>query len=119
MSRQGQWEYRTAIHARYREATRAEKGRIRDELCPVTRVHRKSARRLRNGPPPGPRPSRRRHPPACRYRPRGIQVLAAIGQAAGAPWSVRLPARRPRWSSTCWPGARGRWPAAAPPPSGR
>jgi len=97
VSRQGKWEYLKAIHARYRQATRAEKGRILDELCHVTRYHRKSALRLLNGPPPGQRPSRRRHPPAFRYSPRVIQLLAAIWAAAGYLWSVRLQALLPLW----------------------
>ena len=105
MSRQGKWEYLKAIHARYRRATRAEKGRILDELCHVTRYHRKSALRLLNGPPPGQRPSRRRHPPAFRYSTRVIQLLAAIWAAAGYPWSVRLQALLPLWL----PWARARF----------
>ncbi len=97
MSRQGKWEYLKAIHARYRQAPRAEKSRILDEFCQVTGYHRKSALRLLSGPPPGRRPSRRRHPPAFRYSTRVIQVLAAIWEAAGYPWSVRLKALLPLW----------------------
>jgi hypothetical protein len=33
VSRQGKWEYVKAIHARYRQAARAEKGRILDEFA--------------------------------------------------------------------------------------
>jgi hypothetical protein len=97
VSRQGKWEYLKAIHARYRQASRAEKRRILDEFCHVTRYHRKSALRLLNGPPPGRRASRRPHPPAFRYSTRVIQVLAAIWEAAGYPWSVRLKALLPLW----------------------
>jgi hypothetical protein len=97
VSRQGKWEYLKAIHPRYRQAPRAEKGRILDEFCQVTGYHRKSALRLLHGPPPGRRPSRRRHPPAFRYSTRVIQVLAAIWEAAGYPWSVRLQALLPLW----------------------
>lgn len=50
MSRQGKWEYLKAIHARYRHAARAEKGRILAEFCQVTGYHRKSALRLLNDP---------------------------------------------------------------------
>ena len=56
VSRQGKWEYLKAIHARYHQAARAEKGRILDEFCQVTGYHRKSALRLLNGPPPVRRP---------------------------------------------------------------
>ncbi len=96
MSRQGKWEYLKAIHARYRQAPRAEKGRILDEFCQVTGYHRKSALRLLTGPPPGRRPPPRRHR-APSYGPRVIQVLAAIWRAAGSPWSVRLKALLPLW----------------------
>lgn len=96
MSRQGKWEYLQAIHARYRQAPRVEKGRILDEFCQVTGYHRKSALRLLNSPPPGRRrPPRRRRAPS--YGTRVLQVLAAIWQAAGYPWSVRLQALLPLW----------------------
>ncbi len=96
MSRQGKWEYLNAIHARYRQTSRAEKQRILDEFCQVTGYHRKAALRLLNGPPPGRRPPpRRRRGPT--YGTRVIQVLAAIWTAAGYPWSVRLKALLPLW----------------------
>ena len=104
MSRQGKWEYLKAIHPRYRQAARAEKGRILDEFCQVTGYHRKSALRLLHGPPPGRRPPpRRRRAPS--YGIRVIQVLAAIWTAAGYPWSVRLQALLPLWV----PWARARF----------
>jgi hypothetical protein len=96
VSRQGKWEYLKAIHPRYRQAARVEKGRILDEFCRVTGYHRKSALRLLNGPPPGRRPPPRRRR-APRYGTRAIQVLAAIWRAAGYPWSVRLKALLPLW----------------------
>jgi hypothetical protein len=96
VSRQGKWEYLQAIHPRYRQAARAEKGRILDEFCQVTGYHRKSAVRLLNGPPPGRHPLPRRHR-APSYGIRVIQVLAAIWRAAGYPWSVRLQALLPLW----------------------
>jgi len=96
MSRQGRWEYLKAIYPRYQAAARAEKQRILDEFCQVTRYHRKSALRLLHGPPPARRPpAPRRRPPT--YGTRAIQVLAAIWRAAGHPWSVRLKALLPLW----------------------
>ena len=96
MSRQGRWEYLNAIYPRYQGASRADKQRILDEFCQVTRYHRKSALRLLNGPPPERRPpARRRRPPT--YGLRVIQVLAAIWRTAGYPWSVRLQALLPLW----------------------
>jgi transposase InsO family protein len=96
VSRQGRWEYLKAIYPRYHAAERAEKQRILDEFCQVTRYHRKSALRLLNGPVP------ERHPPPRRRRPptygiRVIQLLVAIWRAAGYPWSVRLKALLPLW----------------------
>jgi len=109
VSRQGKWEYLKAIHARYRQAPRAEKGQILDEFCQVTGYHRKSALRLLHGPPPGRRPPpRRRRAPS--YGTRVIQVLAAIWRAAGYPWSVRLKALLPLWLP--WARTRFRLPPA-------
>ncbi len=105
MSRQGKWEYLQAIHARYRQAARAEKGRTLDEFCRVTGYHRKSALRLLHGPPPGRRPPpRRRRAPS--YGTRVIQVLTAIWTAAGYPWSVRLKALLPLWLPWARPRCR-------------
>jgi hypothetical protein len=96
MSAPARWEYLRAIHARYRQAGRQERGRILDEFCQNTGYHRKYALRLLNGPPPGvERPRRRRRP--ARYSPAVIQVLRAIWEAAGYPWSVRLKALLPLW----------------------
>jgi hypothetical protein len=109
VSRQGKWEYLKAIHARYRHASRAEKHRILDEFCQVTRYHRKAALRLLNGPPPGHRPPPRRRRGLI-YGTRVIQVLAAIWTAAGYPWSVRLQALLPLWLP--WARRRFRLPPA-------
>jgi len=104
MSVSAKWEYRKAIHARYRQATREDKGRILDEFCKNTGYHRKYALRLLNGPPPGAaRPPRRRRPTT--YGPAVMQALTALWEAAGYPWSVRLKALIPLWL----PWARRRW----------
>ncbi len=96
MSAPAKWEYLKAIHARYRQATREEKGRILDEFCASTEYHRKYALRLLNGPPPGPaRPRRRRRPTT--YSAATIHALTTIWEAAGYPWSVRLKALLPVW----------------------
>jgi hypothetical protein len=96
MSARARWEYLRAIHGRYRQAARTEKGPILDEFCRATGYHRKYALRLLNGPPPGSaRPQRRRRPPT--YGPAVLQALTVIWEAAGAPWSVRLKALLPLW----------------------
>ena len=96
MSHQAKWEYLRAIYPRYRQVSRAEKHRILDEFCQVTGYHRKRAVRLLTGPPPRPVPARRRHR-GLLYGPEVIRGLAAIWEAAGFPWSLRLQALLPLW----------------------
>jgi hypothetical protein len=96
VSRQSKREYLCAIYARYQLAGRADKERIVDEFCQVAGYHRKSALRLLNGPPPRPgRGRRRKRPPT--YGAEVIQILKAIWEAAGYPWSLRLKALLPLW----------------------
>src|SRR5262249_44242773 len=96
MSAPARWEYLRAIHARYRQARRPDRGAILDEFGKNTGYHRKYAVRLLNGPLPGvERPRRRRRP--ARYGSAVIQALTAIWEAAGYPWSVRLQALLPLW----------------------
>jgi hypothetical protein len=104
MSAHAKWEYRRAIHARYRAAARGDKGRILDEFCETTGYHRKYAVRLLTGPPPGAARRRRRRRPVT-YSAAMIQALTAIWETAGYPWSVRLKALLPVWL----PWARRRW----------
>ncbi len=97
MTDQAKWEYLKAIHVRYHGASRPLKQRILDEFCEVTGYHRKYALRLLNGPPPGRRPRQGRRQRAVRYGTQVIQILAAIWEAAGYPWSARLKALLPLW----------------------
>src|SRR5882724_1649367 len=95
VSARAKGEYVQAIYQRYRQAARADKQRILDEFCQVTRSHRKHAIRLLNGPAPGAA-----QPPQCRapiYSPAVIEALRAIWEAAGYPWSLRLKALLPLW----------------------
>lgn len=103
MSGQAKREYLLAIYLRYRQAGRAEKHRMLDECCRITGYHRKYVlRRLnRSAPRPQPRSRHRR----TTYGPAVIEALAAIWEAAGYPWSVRLKALLPLWL----PWARKRW----------
>ncbi len=96
MSHAARREYLQQIYSRYRRASRALKGRILDEFCQVSGYHRKYAVRLLNGPPLAGAPGggRRR---ASTYAPPVVQVLRAIWEAAGFPWSVRLKALLPLW----------------------
>ena len=99
MSHRSRWEYFLAIYERYRQADRRLKQVILDEFCANTGYHRKYAIRLLNGPPPGRakpgRVPRRSRSPS--YGPAVVSVLAALWEAAGYPWSVRLKALLPRW----------------------
>ena len=97
MSHQGKWEYCRAIQERYRKADRRTKGVILNEFCLNTGYHRKYAIRLLHGPPPGREPLRRRRPRGYRYGSQVVSLLAAVWEAAGYPWSVRLKALLPLW----------------------
>ena len=98
MTPRGKWEYLRRIYERYRTATREVKGRILDEFCAVAGYHRKYATTLLRGPRPEPRPPRRRRRPRKPiYTSHAISVLAAIWEASGYPWSVRLKALLPIW----------------------
>jgi hypothetical protein len=72
MSEQAVAEYALAIRRRYEAAGRVEKGRILDEFCATTGMHRKAAIRLLNRKP-GPAVSRRGRP--RRY---GVEVAEAL-----------------------------------------
>src|SRR5712692_4616564 len=96
---QTKWEYLRAIYERYRQAGHRVKHVILNEFCVNTGYHRKYAIRLLNGPPPGKRPggggrTRRR---GLSYGPETLSILAAVWEAAGYPWSVRLKALLPIW----------------------
>lgn len=89
-------EYLRGILVRYRAARRVVKGQILGEFCHVTGYNRKYALRLLNGPAQeisARKPPRRR----STYGVKVISALAAIWEAAGYPWSVRLKALLPLW----------------------
>src|ERR1035441_4748248 len=99
MGQKAKWEYFRAIYERYRQAHRKRKHAILNEFCVNTGYHRKYAIRLLNGPPPGQaahgagRPRRR----GLSYSREMLSILAAVWEAAGYPWSVRLKALLPLW----------------------
>jgi len=92
---QAKREYLQAIYGRYRQASRAEKHRMLDEGCQITGYHRKYVLRRLNGP--GLTAPARRRGRAATYSPAVIDALAAIWEAAGYPWSLRLKALLPLW----------------------
>src|SRR5262249_32840039 len=80
-------ELLAAIRSRYGEASRAEKGRILDELVAVSGYHRKHAIRLVGSvakPRRAPRPARRRYGEAAR------EALMALWEASDRICSKRL-----------------------------
>jgi len=83
------------MRERYENAERGAKGRLLDEVCEVTRYHRKAVIRLLRRPARARR--RRRGGPPVQYGPEVVAVLRAIWTAAGYPWSVRLKALLPLW----------------------
>jgi len=97
MSHRSRWEYFRAIYVRYRQADRKLKRVILNEFCANTGYHRKYAIRMLNGPPPGRVRQGRRRPRSPSYGPAVVSVLAAMWEAAGYPWSVRLKALVPLW----------------------
>lgn len=97
MGHKAKWEYFRAIYERYREAGREAKHVMLNEFCWNTGYHRKYAIRLLNGPPPGKQPEQRPRGRRPRYGQPALSILAAIWEAAGYPWSVRLKALLPSW----------------------
>lgn len=96
MGHKGRWEYLRAIYERYQKAERKGKNVILSEFCANTGYHRKYAIRLLNRA----RPEKRRPVPRPRgvsYSREAVTVLAAVWEAAGYPWSVRLKALLPGW----------------------
>jgi hypothetical protein len=96
VGRKARWEYVRSIYERYRKARRKEKQGILNELCLNTGYHRKYAIRLLQGPPPEKRPPVRKRRGAS-YSQETLAILAAVWEAAGYPWSVRLKALLPTW----------------------
>ncbi len=104
MSRKSKWEYFKAIYSRYRQTAKTARQQILNEFCSICGYHRKYAIRLLNGPPPQKSKPRSRIRQTI-YSPQVISILAAIWEAAGYPWSVRLKALLPLWL----PWARRHW----------
>ena len=96
--------YLRRMRERYETAPRA-KGRLVDEVCAVTRYHRKAVIRLLRRAAVVATSVRR---PTGAVRPGGGGGAAGDRTAAGYPWSVRLKALLPLWRAV---GAAARAPA--------
>ena len=68
-----------------------------DEFRRNTGYNRKYAIRLLNGAPPGKERGRARRAQRVSYGHQALSILAAVWEAAGYPWSVRLKALLPDW----------------------
>ena len=99
MGTEAKWEYFRAIHQRYAKADRHARQQILNEFCLTAGYNRKYAIRLLNGPPPEKRRIKRARGRKARYGQTVMAVLAAVWEAAGYPWSVRLKALLPNWMS--------------------
>jgi hypothetical protein len=97
VGRKAKWEYFRAVYERYHKAEREAKQMMLNEFCLNTGYNRKYAIRLLNEAPPGQKAERRRRERRPRYGAQTPSILAAIWEAAGYPWSVRLKALLPRW----------------------
>jgi len=102
-------EYIHTIRLRYLHLSRRAKSQLLTEFCATTGYHRKYAIALLGHAPRLLRPpqSRRR---ARHYAHQTLQVLTAIWNAAGYPWSARLKALLPLWLP--WARRHSRIPAA-------
>ena len=97
MGNEAKWEYFRVMYERYHKAERKARATLLDEFCVTTSYNRKYAIRLLNGPPPGKERVRRPREHKPQYGKQVISVLAAVWEAAGYPWSVRLKALLPSW----------------------
>jgi transposase InsO family protein len=97
LGHKAKWEYFRAVYERYHKARREAKQLMLNEFCLNTGYHRKYAIRLLNGPPPGKQAEGRPRGRRPRYGPQALSILAAIWEAAGYPWSIRLKALLPSW----------------------
>ena len=97
MGSKAKWEYFRVVYERYHQSGRDGKKLILDEFCRNTGYNRKYAIRRLNGPPPGKEPKRVRPARRPSYGHQVLMILAAIWEAAGYPWSVRLKALLPEW----------------------
>jgi hypothetical protein len=94
LGNEAKWEY---LYDRYYKAEREARAALLSEFCGTTGYNRKYAIRLLNGPRPEKERVRRPREHKPQYGKQVISVLAAVWEAAGYPWSVRLKALLPSW----------------------
>ncbi len=90
MNRAFRMRYIRSVQERYLQATKAQKGRILDELCKTCRLNRKYAiSKIRQGGFDTVAVKKKRRK-ARLYSPYILAIVQRIWEAAGYPWSVRL-----------------------------
>ena len=97
MTQSNRRELQKVYAKRYKQAKRAEKGRLLDEFCEMTGYHRKYATSLLRAKPKPKKAPRVRPPTPPRYTKETENILVYIWKAADYPWSVRLKAILPLW----------------------
>ena len=97
MGNEAKWQYFRVMYERYHQAERKTRGALLDELCLTTGYNRKYAIRLLNGPRPEKERVRRPRGRKTQYGKQVVSILAAVWEAAGYPWSLRLKALLPSW----------------------
>ena len=97
MAQQSKREYLRSIHGRYRQAGRAEKGRILEEFCKVCGYQRKYAIWLLNRPLPQATPQKRKRRRRVSYSEALVKILAQVWEASGYLCSQRLKAAVVQW----------------------
>src|SRR5215469_5756386 len=97
LGNEAKWEYFRVMYDRYQKAERQGRAVLLDEFCVTTGYNHKYAIRLLNGPRPGKERVRRARERKPQYGKQVISVLAAVWEAAGYPWSVRLKALLTSW----------------------
>ena len=88
-------EYAGKMAVRYRQANRAERGKLLDEFVSMTGRHRKYAITLLGDRREKKTPEKRGHP--RRYGPELVKTLVALWSAMDYPWSVRFRTMLPLW----------------------
>lgn len=97
MSRKSIHEVFGELYERYHQASKALKRQILDQVCAVTRLHRKSAIRKLNGPPSEVHATPKTRVRGTTYSREMIEVLTQVWDAAGYPCGVRLKALVSLW----------------------
>jgi hypothetical protein len=91
MGKKSKFEYFKAIYHRYRKVSKTIKRIILNEFCQVCGYNRKYAIRKLHGPPPEEiKESKKTRKREKVYSNAALNIIEAVWEAAGYPWSARL-----------------------------